>query len=322
MHRHQARFIYGLVAAMLLQSAALVGQASAQCADPRGNSYCQNNGQVTFTTPANPSKPPTQPCADPRGNAYCQGSSSSQTTQPAAPPVQPAQTGGTAATNGNNAPALPAIQSNAPSAPNASMSIDPPSAPAGSTVSVTASGLGANRSAWVNLSHMTTTAGLNLGAKQLATVNTAPDGTLSATVMIPAVPSWTAGTADICLINATAQPVCAPFTLASAEQDATNTATTPDAIVGHYQCSSATLIGFGGGWCLGSEPVLAINGDSTYAFGDEEGSWSFDGATVTFDGELGSATVLNRRLTIDTQVDMPDGSGVQAVRYIYIHMNY
>jgi len=39
MHRKQARFVYGILAAMLLQSAAPVGQANAQCADPRGNSY-------------------------------------------------------------------------------------------------------------------------------------------------------------------------------------------------------------------------------------------------------------------------------------------
>ena len=295
--QHTAAIITGTLTVVILGMASAT-VASAQCADPRGNSYCPNNGQVTFNPPPSGAQP-------------------AQPVQPVQP-AQPAQTGGTTAPAANN----PAVQPNAPATANATLVVDPPSAPASATITITATGLGPNRSTWVNLSHMTTTAGLNLGAKQLATVNTAPDGTLNTTVTIPAVPSWTAGKADICLINASAQPVCAPFTLATAEQAAINSATTPEAIVGHYQCSSATLIGFGGGWCTGGEPVLALNPDQTYAYGDEQGAWSFDGTTVTFDGSLGTATVLNRRLTIDTQVDMPDGSGVQAVRYIYIRMNY
>ena len=85
-------------AAMLLSSVLLTVPfgpaaqvASAQCADPRGNSYCQNNGQVTFTTPAGQAKPASQPCADPRGNAYCPGPASAQVIAPA--PVQPARLG-------------------------------------------------------------------------------------------------------------------------------------------------------------------------------------------------------------------------------------
>jgi hypothetical protein len=314
-----ARLLIGVL--LVLPAAAAVPIASAQCADPRGNSYCSNNGQVTFNPPPNPSQPASQPCADPRGNAYCQGTSSPHTSQVIAPPVQPVQPAQTGATNAPGANS-PAVQPNAPVTTNANLIVDPPSAAAGATIAITASGLGPNRSAWVNLSHMTTAAGLNLGAKQLATVNTAVDGSLNTTVIIPAVPSWTTGKADICLINASAQPVCAPFTLTTAEQAVINSATTPAAIVGHYQCSSATLIGFGGGWCTGGEPVLALNGDSGYAYGDEQGSWSFDGTTVSFDGSLGTASVLNRRLTIETQVDMPDGSGMQQVRYIYIRMDY
>ena len=291
----RVRLVLGVVVGLVLETAVLVGSVSAQCADPRGNSYCENNGQVTFTTP---------------------GGGTSNPTNNAPAPNAPAP---------NNAPAQqqsPAVQSNAPVSADASITLDPPSAAAGESVSITGRGLGGGRSAWVNLSHMTSAQGLNLGAQQLATINTAPDGSLTTTVVIPSVPSWTAGKADICVINATAQPVCTPFTLTSAEEANTNTATTPDAIVGHYQCSSATLIGFGGGWCTGGEPVLALNGDGTYSYGNEQGSWSFDGTIVTFDGSLGSAAVLNRRLTIDTQIDMPDGSGVQAVRYFYIRMNY
>jgi hypothetical protein len=302
--------------AMLLASFILAGPfgpaaqvASAQCADPRGNSYCQNNGQVTFTTPSSQSQTPSQPCADPRGNAYCQSNPSAQNT--VAPPP-----GGTA-NQGNS----PAAQPNAPASSNASISLDPPVAPAGTTVTITGQGLGGGRSAWVNLSHMTSTGGLNLGAKQLATVVTGSDGKLSTSVTIPSVPSWTAGQADICIINATAQPICAPFTLGSADPPVDNTATTPDAIVGHYQCSSALLVGFGGGFCNGSEPILAINADGSYSWGDEQGGWTFDGATLAFDGGLGTGTVLNRKVTVQSDVALP-GGGSQTVRYTYIRMDY
>jgi hypothetical protein len=323
MHRHPTRIAVGVVSAcLLLQALSVVEIASAQCADPRGNTACANGGQVTFSPP--PGQPASnQPCADPRGNAYCQTNPSTQTTQGGGQVVAPASsaTGAAATSNTGNANS-PAVQPNAPASPNASINLDPPTAPAGATVTVTGQGFGGGRSAWVNLSHMQSTGGLNLGAKQIATVNTATDGTLNATVTIPSVPSWTAGSADICVINASAQPVCAPFTLGSAEQANVNTATTPDAVVGHYQCSSMTLIGFGGSYCTGSEPVLALNGDGSYGYGDEQGNWTFDGSTIGFDGSLGSASVLNRRLTIDTQVDMPDGSGVQQVRYIYVRMDY
>ena len=65
----------------------------------------------------------------------------------------------------------------------ASLTLNPPSAAAGATVTISAQGLGANRSAWLNLSHMTSTGGLNLGAKQLATVNTAGDGSLATSIL-------------------------------------------------------------------------------------------------------------------------------------------
>ena len=335
--RRSGALAVGLSLVAALQLAVPV--AGAQCADPRGNSYCSNGGQVTFTTPPSQSAAPSQPCADPRGNAYCQTNTSPASNQPgqangAAPSTQPqapaagtvggaaagttGQAAGTTGAGGNS----PAVQPNAPAAPDASISIDPSEAPAGAQVTLTGHGLGGGRSAWVNLSHMTSTGGLNLGAKQLGTINTAPDGSVSATLTIPTVPSWTAGSADICVINATADPVCTQFTLGSAQDTTTNSATTSDAIIGHYQCSSALLVGFGGGFCTGGEPILALNDDGTYTYGDEQGSWSFDGSTVSFDGSLGSATVLNRKLTIDTTVDTPDGSGSQEVRYTYIRMNY
>ncbi|GAC1314376.1 MAG: hypothetical protein NVSMB2_03710 [Chloroflexota bacterium] len=272
--------------ALVLGAALALPAASAiaQCADPRGAGYCTNNGQVTFGPPP------------------------SQGVAPAPPPA--------------NGATSPAVQSNAPASSNASISVDPARAPAGATVTLSGQGLGGGRSAWVNLAHMVTGTGLTLGAKQLATVNTAPDGTLTATLTIPSVPSWTSGQADICVINAAAQPVCTAFTLASADQAAINTSTTPSAVVGHYQCSSAVLIGFGGGWCTGAEPILDLEADGTYSFGVEQGNWSFDGSSVSFDGGLDNGAVLNRKLTVDTTIDAPDGSGQQEVRYTYIRMDY
>jgi len=40
--------------------------ASAQCADPRGNSYCTNGGQVTFSSPPSQPQPPAQNPNPPR----------------------------------------------------------------------------------------------------------------------------------------------------------------------------------------------------------------------------------------------------------------
>jgi hypothetical protein len=133
---------------VLVGSSLTVPLASAQCADPRGNSYCSNNGQVTFSPPPNSSQPSNVPCADPRGNAYCQSNASNASAAQQGVP----QTGVTAPPAGNN----PAVQPNAPATSNASVSVDPPAAPAGSTITITGSGLGPNRSAWVNLSHMST----------------------------------------------------------------------------------------------------------------------------------------------------------------------
>src|ERR1700687_1840178 len=72
MLRRNASFLVGIstLTAMAFQ-VVMAPIGSAQCADPRGNSYCTNNGQVTFGTPASQSQTPSQPCADPRGNACC-----------------------------------------------------------------------------------------------------------------------------------------------------------------------------------------------------------------------------------------------------------
>ena len=140
----------------------------------------------------------TGPCADPRGDTYCP------------------QTPGCVAAGPS---ADPALQSNAPAAgPNAGISVDPPAASSGTTITVTGQGLGPNRSVWINLAGMTSTTGLSIGAKQLATPDgstptTGADGSLSTTLLVPNLPSWTAGSMNICVLNATAQPVCTPFTL-------------------------------------------------------------------------------------------------------------
>jgi len=265
-------------------------------ADGLGNPACSTSGQVTNTPPAGPAQTSPQP------------------VQGGAQPTSPTSHGSPCDSN-------PANQPNAPAAPGATISIDPSVAPAGASVTITGQGLGGSRCAAVSLSKMMSTTGLPLGAQQLTTVATAADGTVSAALVIPSVAGWTAGQAAICLIYATAQPVCTPFTLASAGQPVANTATTPDAIVGHYQCSSMLLVGFGSGFCSGTEPILALNGDGTYSYDTEQGTWTFDGSTVSFDGSLGSASVLNRKLTIDTQVQMVDGS-TQEVRFTYIRMDY
>src|SRR5215469_11618448 len=101
------RLLSGLIIGVLLQ-VTLIGQASAQCADPRGNSYCTNGGQVTFTPPAQPSQeqPPQQP-------------------QPQQQQPQPAQQ------------QSPAVQPNAPASSDASLTLDPQAAAAGDSVSIT-----------------------------------------------------------------------------------------------------------------------------------------------------------------------------------------
>jgi hypothetical protein len=262
------------------------------------------------------------------------GPSSSQPTT-----ARPANQQPTAAQPANQQPAAPA-QGNAVSQPilqgNAStsaaaavLSVDPPSAPVGATVTVTARGLGAGRSVWVNLAEMKDNTGLRVPAKQLLTLDgalaspvTGPDGSLNAKFVIPKVPAWTQPDASICVLNATVDAVCTSFTIAGSNAPAVNTATTPDAILGHYMCSSYVIIGKGGEWCPGTFPMLVLNGDNTYTWGDaESGTWDFDGSTVTFSGSLGSGSIMNRNLTVETQVTEPDGSTID-LRLVYSRLDY
>jgi len=224
----------------------------------------------------------------------------------------------------------PILQGNATASGGAaSVTVDPPSAPVGGTVALSAHGLGAGRSVWVNLAQMRDNTGFVEPAKQLLTPDgalaapvTGADGSLNVQLMIPQVPAGTMPSASICVLNATVDAVCTPFTIAGANAEPVNTATTPDAIVGHYMCSSYVIIGQGGDWCPSTFPQLVLNGDNSYSWGDENGTWTFDGSTVAFsDGSLADGSIMNRNLTIDTQVSEPDGSTIN-LRLVYSRLDY
>jgi hypothetical protein len=107
----------------------------------------------------------------------------------------------------------------------------------------------------------------------------------------------------------------------SSTQPASSSAANPTSIAGHYQCSSELLVGFGGQPCT-YEPVLVLNGDGSYEWGTEQGTYMYDGSTVTFSGTLGAGTVHNRLLVIDSQTTDPNTGDAMTIRYRYIRMNY
>src|SRR5215470_15507463 len=101
----RARRWIGLAAAFSLVAAVQTAApiAAAQCADPRGNAYCGNGGQVTFNPPPAQGAPSSQPCADPRGNAYCQSNPTTPQVVAPAPATGAPNTGGAATNTGGNA---------------------------------------------------------------------------------------------------------------------------------------------------------------------------------------------------------------------------
>jgi hypothetical protein len=108
----------------------------------------------------------------------------------------------------------------------------------------------------------------------------------------------------------------------TANQPSQASAANPASIAGHYQCSSELLVNFGSQWCQGIEPILALNDDGTYTWGAESGTYNYDGTSVAFSGSLGSGTVQNRLLIIDSQTTDPTSGASMTVRYRYIRMNY
>lgn len=142
------------------------------------------------------------------------------------------------------------------------------------------------------------------------------DGSFSADVVVPAKAQQ--GRQQICVNSLVTAKVCTPFTVSggAAPQPHNAPAANPQSIVGHYQCSSELLVGFGSQWCTGSEPVLALYADGTYSFGDAAGTYSYDGTQVSFDGGAVIGTVQNRKLTFEITTD------AGTVRYTYIRMDY
>ncbi len=279
-------FSRSTVAALLVGSALVVPFSSAAfaqpCADPRGNSYCTNNGLVDMTNPTAGNVTVTNPTG---GLVNTQNPTPGQVTF-APPPSSPRQT----------PPAQPQAPRKTTGAPGpsgaaatGSVTVDPPAALAGATVTVSVSGLPANAGFVVNLAQLKSTAGLMWGAKNMQTA----DG---ASVL---------GKASY----------CAPFSLQSAGLPPVNTATA-SSIVGHYQCSAMLLVGTGGGWCSGSEPLLVLSGDGTYSWADEQGTYAYDDGSsqISFSGGLGDGSILNRKLIVESSVD--------GVRYTYIRMDY
>jgi hypothetical protein len=304
--------------------------ASAQCADPRGNTYCSNNGQVTFNPPPGSSQPASQPCADPSGNTYCTPDGLVQGGQNPMPGQVtfnlPPRSGVQTTTTGQPqvAPQGPPVgpSSAVVGQGNGAVSVDPAAAPAGATVTVSISGMPPNSGFVVNLGQLKTNTGLTLGAKSMQTADQSAlqsgrDGSFSGTFTVPAVPDSTAPEASICASILGRVSYCTPFTLQSAGQPPVNDAT-PQSIVGHYQCSSELFVGRGSQWCEGTESLLVLNDGGTYSVGDESGTYTFDPGSfaIAFSGPLGSGSILNRKLQTDSTVN-----GVE-VRYTFIRMNY
>jgi len=56
----------------------------------------------------------------------------------------------------------------------------------------------------------------------------------------------------------------------------------------------------GSGLASTFEPLFVVDGDGSYSWGDEVGTWTTDGTTLTFSGGE-TATVFNRRMDVITQ---------------------
>lgn len=212
------QFSRSTVAAILLGTALAVPFAPAAlaqpCADPRGNSYCHPDGQVTFDPPPGGSQPSLQPCADPRGNAYC--TNGGLVGQNPAPGGLVGQNTSAAQTPQNSQ----VIVSSSRAATNGNITVDPPTASAGDTVTVNISGLPANAGFVVNLGQLKTAAGQIYGAKNMqpadgATLQADPNGNFSGTFTVPTVPDFIAPQGSVCAVILGSASYCAPLSLQS-----------------------------------------------------------------------------------------------------------
>jgi hypothetical protein len=287
--------------------------ASAQCADPRGNSYCTGGGLVTFPTPA-PAPAKQQPCADPRGNSYCTGPVVFSTPvpvpqpapqpkpQPQPQPIQP-----------------PQLQPQATASPR--ITLDTDSAPVGGTLTVSGTGFalsGSGTDLFLNLIPASTNQRTALGIEMLrndpSVIRSADDGTFSVQV---AVPNGQPGLQQICALpqkSGLGNYICAPFTVLDGGTPGTaglapfrdpSAPIDPLAIIGRYQCSkvginTAPIQACDSGVNSTFEPLFVINADGSYSWGDEAGTWTSDGTTLSFSGGE-TATVFNRRMDVIAQ---------------------
>ncbi len=326
-------FSRSTVAALLVGSALVVPFSSAAfaqpCADPRGNSYCTNNGLVDMTNPTGGNVNVSNANG---GLVNTQNPMPGQVTF-SPPPSSPKQTTPSQPQAVQNAPAAPArsqapqnsqaIVSSSRAAANGSVSVDPPGAPAGATVTVNVSGLPANAGFVVNLGQLKTTEGLTWGAKNMQTADGASlqadrSGNFSGSFTVPTVPDFIAPQGSVCAIILGTASYCTPFSLQSAGLPPVNTATA-SSIVGHYQCSAKLQVGRGSDWCSGTEPLLVLNGDGTYSWADEQGTYAYDDGSsqISFSGGgLGDGNILNRKLVVDSLING------MTVRYTYIRMDY
>lgn len=233
------------------------------------------------------------PCADPNNNCPNNG----QVTF---------TSGGSSTSSGSTTQSGPAI------------SVSPGSGAIGDTVTVSGQGFAAGGQGSIIFINLVTPDGGTVEMRNDGDplVYAGSDGSFSANVVVPAKAQQ--GGQQICVNSFVSNAVCTPFTVAGGASPQPNTApaANPQSIVGHYQCSSMLLVGFGSQWCTGSEPVLALNADGTYSFGDASGTYTYDGSQVSFDGGQVIGTVQNRKLTFEISSD------AGTVRYTYIRMDY
>lgn len=82
----------------------------------------------------------------------------------------------------------------------------------------------------------------------------------------------------------------------------TPTAPAGAAIAGRYQCTAARIPGVGSSACNSGdsstfEPLFVISADGSYSWGQESGTYTYDGQTATFShGE--TATFTGRRMDL------------------------
>lgn len=196
--------------------------------------------------------------------------------------------------------------------------VTPASAPIGASVTVSGQGFAPGGHAGAVFLNLVTSDRSQVEMRNNGDpiVQAGRDGSFSAQVTVPAKAQT--GSQQICANSMVAPTACTPFTV-SGGQPANPTdqnQQSSSSIYGHYQCSSYVLIGFGGDWCNGTEPQMVLNPDGTYQFGDNSGSFSFDGQNISFDDGSVSGYIQNRKLVFE----VPTDTGV--ARFTYIRMDY